>query len=100
MMSGWSFFPWPILFIAPIMAAMFMFMALRMRINSETMNHKHGIGSHEMKTTASKENVAFEDPLVTLRDRYVRGEIDTPEFERRLESLLRSDPAHTKSWWN
>ena len=40
------------------------------------------------------------DPMVMLRERLVRGEIDLPEFEKRLEALLRSDPAEQMPWWN
>jgi len=31
-------------------------------------------------------------PLVTLRERLFRGEINIPEWEGRLDGLLRSDP--------
>ena len=37
-----------------------------------------------------------DDPERTLADRLARGEIDTEEYERRLEALQRTDhPAHT-----
>lgn len=39
------------------------------------------------------------DPMVALRDRLVRGEIELPEYEVRLEALLRSDPAERMPWW-
>jgi uncharacterized membrane protein len=32
------------------------------------------------------------DPLVVLRERYAAGEIDQADFERRVETLLRSEP--------
>ena len=33
-----------------------------------------------------------EDPLLTLRERYARGEIEFAEFEQRVEGLLRTEP--------
>ncbi|MHB1527800.1 MAG: SHOCT domain-containing protein [Candidatus Dormibacteria bacterium] len=35
-----------------------------------------------------------EDPLVTLRERYARGEIEVAEFEQRVDGLLRTEPGH------
>lgn len=32
-----------------------------------------------------------QEPLTTLRQRYARGEIDRPEFERRLNDLLETE---------
>jgi hypothetical protein len=37
---------------------------------------------------------AREDPVVTLRERYARGEIDEAELDRRLDGLLRTEPGH------
>lgn len=37
---------------------------------------------------------AREDPVLTLRERYARGEIDEAELDRRLEGLLRTEPGH------
>ena len=36
------------------------------------------------------------DPLVVLRERYAAGEIDEQEFERRIETLLRTDPTQDR----
>ena len=36
---------------------------------------------------------AQEDPLVVLRERYARGEMDHDEFERTVEGLLRTEDA-------
>jgi hypothetical protein len=38
--------------------------------------------------------------MVALRDRLVRGEIELPEYEKRLEALLHSDPAEQMPWWD
>jgi uncharacterized membrane protein len=35
------------------------------------------------------------DPVLTLRERYARGDIDVVEFEQRLEDLLRTETGHS-----
>lgn len=40
--------------------------------------------------------VSGPDPLVVLRERYAAGEIDEQEFERRIETLLRTDPTQDR----
>jgi uncharacterized membrane protein len=40
--------------------------------------------------------VSGRDPLVVLRERYAAGEIDQEEFERRVETLLRTDPTQDR----
>jgi hypothetical protein len=35
-----------------------------------------------------------QDPVLTLRERYARGEIDEVELDRRLDGLLRTEPGH------
>jgi len=35
-----------------------------------------------------------EDPVLTLRERYARGEIDIVELEQRLDGVLRTEPGH------
>jgi uncharacterized membrane protein len=87
MPSGWGLFPWPVLFVIPMIVAA-VFMARR----RGTMGH----GCHVIAppSTAMSQSVPApaEDPLVVLRERFARGEIDLREFETRVEYLLRADP--------
>ncbi|GAC1602044.1 MAG: hypothetical protein NVS3B21_30000 [Acidimicrobiales bacterium] len=90
MMMGWGFFPWPVLFMVLMMLTMAGFMALGP--GRGAMGPGCGFGARRSTHSRPTPAPAPPDPMVTLRDRYVRGEIDTPEFERRLEGLLGSDP--------
>lgn len=100
MSMGWGFFPWPVLFVVPVMVAMIVFMALRSGLGRGGMGPGCGFGSPPSGNPGPTELPAPEDPMVTLRERYVRGDIGTDEFERRLDGLLRSDPTKAMPWLN
>lgn len=94
-----GFFFWPVLCVIPVMIGMAVFMVLRSGSGRST-----GPGCTSGALFAHPEAPVKlppgEDPIVTLRERYARGEIDTAEFERRIEGLLRSDPNETIPWSN
>ena len=84
---------WPLLVVIPlVMLTAIAFMAWMMR-------GMFGFG-RDRDTRRELDTPKREDPMVILRERYVRGEIDTEEFERRLDGLLRSDPEEKMPWWN
>ncbi|MGC8513604.1 MAG: SHOCT domain-containing protein [Acidimicrobiales bacterium] len=90
MHTGWGVFPWPVLFVI-LMIVMVVLVAVWLS------HHRGAIGpgsGWDASPTAPLDVVApppAEDPVVILRERLVRGEIDFPEFEARLESLLRTE---------
>ncbi len=91
MPTGWGFFPWPVLFVIPMMA-MAVLIAIQLSHHRGAMGPRCGFVA---SPTTSVDVVALppaEDPMVILRDRFARGEIDLPEFETRLEGLLRTEP--------
>lgn len=99
MSTGWGFFPWPVLFVIPMMVAVAVFLGRH-------ADHTRGRGAPGCGFAAPSappvEPVAppvAEDPMVTLRERLARGEIGLPEFEARLDGLLRSDPGESMPWW-
>ena len=91
-----EFFPWPVLFVIPVMIAMVVFMALRSGFGRGSMGPGCGFGAPSARPEELAKSPAAEDPLVTLRERYARGEIGKAEFEDRLDGLLRSDPGEAK----
>lgn len=94
---GWGFFPWPLLFVAPMIA-----MAVLMMLRSSHRGGGMGPGCGSAGWSAHPTPPPpppLEDPMVLLRDRFVRGEIDLAEYETRLDALLRSDPAESMPWW-
>jgi hypothetical protein len=96
MMQG---FPWP-LFAVPVMIglAMVVFLALRSGLGRGGSAPGCAAGPHQPPVTRIDEGPPREDPMVILRERFARGEIDMPEFEARLEGLLRSDPREAMPW--
>lgn len=91
MPTGWGFFPWPVLFVIPMMA-MAVLIAIRLSHHRGAMGPRCGFGASPTTTMDVVAPPPAEDPMVVLRDRFARGEIDLPEFETRLEGLLRTDP--------
>ena len=79
MPDGWGLFLWPLMFIFPILAAM---------------------ASRVPRTQSAPAPAPVEDPMVTLRDRFVRGEIGMYELEARPQGLLESDPHQSMPWWD
>jgi len=96
MPTGWGFFPWPVLLVIP-MIAMAVFTAVRL-----TQRRGPGCGFLAPPSPAATVGAVApppaEDPLVILRERFARGEIDLSDLEARTESLLRSDPNQSIPW--
>lgn len=97
MMNGWGFFPWPVLFVAPMLVALVVLVVSRLSGGRAGMGPLCRRASPPAQLPAP---AAVEDPLVTLRERFARGEIGMAELEARLEGLLRSDPAESMSGWD
>ena len=94
MPTGWGFFPWPVLFVIP-MVAMAVFIVTRLVRHNGAMGPRCGIAAPPAPSVHEVAPLPAEDPMVALRDRFTRGEIDLPEFEARLEGLLRHDPGES-----
>ena len=92
--TGWGFFPWPVLFVIP-MVAMAVYMVTRLVHHDGAMGPRCGVGAQPAPAVGPAASRPAEDPLVVLRDRFARGEIDLPELEARIEGLLRTDPSES-----
>lgn len=90
---GWGFFPWPVLFVIPVIIAMVVFMALRSGLGR--MGPSCGAGSRPSDNPKSVESPTPQDPLVTLRERYARGEIDTTESSAAWTDCYALSPLRT-----
>ncbi len=95
MMTGGSGFPWPVVLL-PVLVVVVVSMVLAIRFGLERPYR----APRRLPEGGATALPAPRDPMVILRERLVRGEIDLPEFERRLEGLLRSDPKEEMPWWN
>ncbi|GAC1610993.1 MAG: hypothetical protein NVS3B26_21040 [Mycobacteriales bacterium] len=98
MTAGGGFFPWPVLFMIPIMIAMVVFLARRAG-HSPGGTPGCGSAARLAPPVDAVSPPAAQDPMVVLRERLARGEIGLPEFDARLTGLLRSDPAESMPWW-
>ena len=87
-------FPWPLAMLA-VMAIVALVMMGLARLAMKRGGHtpRCGPGSARHVGIEPPATDAGTDPLVTLRDRYAHGEIDVEEFERRVDGLLRTEPA-------
>ena len=79
------------LFVIPMMV-MAVLIAIQLSHHRGAMGPACGFGASPAATVDVVAPPPAEDPMVVLRDRFARGEIDLPEFETRLEGLLRTDP--------
>lgn len=85
-------FPWPLAMLAVMAIVALVMMGLaRMAMKRGGHTPLCGPGSGRHVGTGPAATDAGTDPLVTLRDRYARGEIDIAEFERRVDGLLRTE---------
>ncbi|WP_435117640.1 SHOCT domain-containing protein [Halolamina sp. C58] len=48
---------------------------------------------YEDDAEADSESETADSPVATLRERYARGDLTEAEFERRLDTLLETEPA-------
>ncbi|MGC9219854.1 MAG: SHOCT domain-containing protein [Solirubrobacteraceae bacterium] len=86
-------FPWPLAMLAVMVIVALVMMGLA-RVGLRRVGQAPRCGPGSARRTAVEPSVtqAGPDPLVILRDRYARGEIDIEEFERRVDGLLRTEP--------
>lgn len=98
MPTGWGFFPWPVLFVIP-MVTMAVLMVIRLAHHDGPMGPRCGVTAPPARSAGEVAPPLVEDPMVVLRDRFARGEIDLAEFEARLERLLRTDPSESVPRW-
>jgi uncharacterized membrane protein len=96
MRAGWGSFPWPVLFVIP-MIAMAGFMMLRTAHGHRGVRPGCGNTGRSRPTRQSVPSApeSVDDPIVILRERFARGKIDLDELEARLDGLLRSDPSES-----
>ena len=93
----WYLEPWPMLFVIPVMVIMAVFMVRRVGIHGGRADPSCGFAASPREYDNAIVTPAREDPLVTLRERFARGEIDLVEFDHRVERLLRSEPRDRSS---
>lgn len=97
MMHMGSSFPWPLAMLAVmVIAAMVVTTLARVGLKRAGQAPRCGPSSARGAGVAPAITHAGTDPLLTLRDRYAQGEIDAEEFERRLDGLLRTEPAEMR----
>ncbi len=95
MMTGvWSGGFWPMLLIMPVV----MLIGLGVLVYAIQGGRRHpscGPGDRRSNLASRGQDprpAPGPDPLEVLRERYSTGAIDHEEFERRVETLLRTDP--------
>ena len=77
-------FPWPVLFVPAVM--MFIMFG---------RGSKGCAASTRAPDLRLGQSATFEDPLVTLRERFAHGEIGDNEFGQSFDVLSRSEPGQT-----
>ncbi len=82
---------WPVLVVIPVALASAVTVFRRAVGRSGPMGPGCGFGPSRPVRDERQEQPAREDPLVIVRDRYARGEIDHAELEKRVEGLLRTE---------
>lgn len=83
-------FPWLVVVVPAAVLLLLIVVLVALRL---------GVGSGRSSARDTGEEISHpEDPMAILRERLAQGDIDLPEFERRVEGLLRSDPAERITW--
>lgn len=103
MSGGWGFFPWTLMFVFTILVATVVFLAVRAIQRGNGMSGgwgPAGLASRAAPNQPAPIPAPVEDPMVLLRDRFVRGEIGMAEFDARLQALLKSAPHEAMPWWD
>ncbi len=89
MLTGWIF-PWPLLALPAGMVVVMIVFMVRLGPARTGGGPGCGAGPHLPGDPDVTSTGRPHDPVLTLRERYARGEIDTEEFERRVAALRRS----------
>ncbi len=95
----WHTFFWPAIVVIPVAMVVVVTVLRRPAVRSGPMAPGRGIGSSQTEGEKRAEQPARDDPLAIARERYARGEIDHAELERRVEGLVRSEPAAPGRSW-
>ena len=67
--------------------------------NTNTEEIRDKLQDREKNTNGPKSSKGQSDELDTLRDRYARGEITEEQFERKVETLLKTDTPEDAADW-
>ena len=94
MHPGFIGFGWPVFLIAPVLFIFVAFIASRVGFGPpRPMGFGCAASMHYKDTHAEHPVPDSLDPLATLKESYVRGDIELSDFERRLDELMRKRPA-------